>query len=275
MEYSIVNDGIIVPKEEFFNPYDTVKCGQTFRYSIENNIITLFSKDNKAIIKDLSNKYYIYTNVPNYFVKYLDFNQNYGIIYTKLGDKGLIRACLDYSKGIHILNQDPIEMIISFIISANNNIPRIQKIINRICCELGERKNDYYAFPTIDALASVDENFYKEVGAGYRASYLESTSKKLLDYDIESMFNLKTDDLLKELQSFKGVGPKVADCIALFAFHRGEVCPIDTWMKKVYNEYFGHSDDPKFIRKDLTDRFDNLSGYMQQYLFYYMRELDN
>ena len=275
MKYEIVSDGIIVDKNEFFNPFDTVKCGQMFRYSIIDNKVTIFSNKYKAEIVDFGNLYHIYTNVPNYFVKYLDFEQNYGIIYTKLIDKGLIRASMEFSKGIHILNQDPVETIISFIISANNNIPRIQKIINRLSEELGEKVDDYYAFPTVDKLASVDEKFYQSIGAGYRASYLCDTAKKLQSTNISSLYTLSTPDLLKQLMSFKGVGPKVADCIALFAFHRGEVCPVDTWMKKVYNQYFGSSDDAKYIRKDLTDRFQDLSGYMQQYLFYYMRELDN
>ena len=275
MDYSIEQNGIKVPKNDFFNPFDTVLCGQVFRYNIENNKIIIYSKNHRAIIEDLGEFYFISTNVPKYFVKYLDFEQNYDIIYSKLNDKGLIRACLDYSKGIHILNQDPVEMIISFIISANNNIPRIQKIINKLCLELGENCGDYYAFPTIEALASQNEDFYKSIGAGYRASYLADTSKKLLNYDVSKLFTLTTEDLIKELEKFKGVGPKVADCIALFAFHRGDVCPVDTWMKKVYNEFFGDSQDPKFIRKELTDRFKDLSGYMQQYLFYYMRELDN
>ena len=275
MNYNIVKDGIIVPKDEFFNPYDTVQCGQVFRFEINNDTITIFSSKYKCKIVDKGTNYYIYTNVPKYFAKYLDFEQNYGIIYSKLIDKGLIRASLDFSKGIHILNQDPVETIISFIISANNNIPRIQKIISRLCEELGEKVEDYYTFPTVDALASKDESFYQSIGAGYRASYLSETAKKLQSMDVDSLYQLSTPDLLKVLQSLKGVGPKVADCIALFAFHRGEVCPVDTWMKKVYNEYFGSSDDPKYIRKDLTDRFKDLSGYMQQYLFYYMRELDN
>ena len=274
MKYKIVDDGIIAYKDDFFNPFDTVKCGQVFRYSIKDGVITIFSKNYRCIIKEFDSYYYIYTNVPKYFANYLDFDQNYGIIYTKLIDKGLIKQCADYSKGIHILNQNPIEMIISFIISANNNIPRIQKIINNICRELGENMGDYYAFPTVEALASKDVEFYQKMGAGYRASYLVDTANKLLQTDIDKLSLLATDDLLQELLKFKGVGPKVADCIALFGFHRGEVCPIETWMKIVYLEYFGNETNPKIIRQDLTNRFSNLSGYMQQYLFYYKRELD-
>ena len=274
MKYEIKNDGIIAYKDDFFNPYDTVKCGQTFRYEIKDDKITIYSTKYRCIIEEFDTYYYIYTNVPNYFAKYLDFDQNYDIIYTKLVDKGLIKQCADFSKGIRILNQNPVEMIISFIISANNNIPRIQKIINSICRELGENMGDYYAFPEVKALASVDEQFYKSVGAGYRASYLVDTANKLLNCDIASLQMLPTAELLTSLQQFKGVGPKVADCIALFGFHRGEVCPIDTWMKKVYLEYFGKETNPKIIRENLTNMFGELSGYMQQYLFYYKRELD-
>ena len=92
MKYDITEKGIVVPKNEFFNPYDTVKCGQVFRYNIENDILTIYSKNHRCIIKESNDNYYIYTNVPKYFVKYLDFEQNYDIIYTKLHDKGLIRG---------------------------------------------------------------------------------------------------------------------------------------------------------------------------------------
>ena len=81
--------------------------------------------------------------------------------------------------------------------------------------------------------------------------------------------------MIRELVQLKGVGPKVADCIALFGFHKEDVFPVDTWIKKVYNCYFGESDNPKLIRQELTSRFGNLSGYMQQYLFYYQREIEN
>lgn len=274
MEYTIEKNLIRVKNDEFFNPIDTVTCGQLFRYKVDGENVTVFSKNKMAKIVKTDSGYDIFTNDPKYFVNYLDFDRNYGIIYTKLIDKGLILQCCDYSKGIRILNQDLVETIISFIISANNNIPRIQKIIERLSKELGENMGEYYAFPTLDALSQVDEDFYKSIGAGYRAKYLVETSRELKNLDIESWRGLPTSELLKNLSKLMGVGPKVADCIALFGYHKEDVFPVDTWIKKVYNTYFGVSNDPKLIRKELTDRFGNLSGYMQQYLFFYQRELD-
>lgn len=274
MDYTIEKDLIRVKKDEFFNPIDTATCGQVFRYKVEGENVTFFSKDKQAKIVKTTGGYDIFTNAPKYFVNYLDFDRNYGIIYTKLIDKGLILQCCDYSKGIRILNQDLVETIISFIISANNNIPRIQKIIERLCKELGENMGDYYAFPTLDKLSSAGERFYQSIGAGYRAKYLDETSKRLKELDVESWRGLDTNSLVKNLTSLMGVGPKVADCIALFGYHKEDVCPVDTWMKKVYNTYFGKSDDAKLIRRELTNRFGDLSGYMQQYLFFYQRELD-
>lgn len=274
MEYTIEKNLIRVKNDEFFNPIDTVTCGQLFRYKVDGENVTVFSKDKMVKIVKTDSGYDIFTNDPKYFVNYLDFDRNYGIIYTKLIDKGLVVQCCEYSKGIRILNQDLVETIISFIISANNNIPRIQKIIERLSKEIGENMGEYYAFPTLDALCSEGEEFYKSIGAGYRAKYLVETSRKLRELDIESWRELPTEALLKNLSGLMGVGPKVADCIALFGYHKEDVCPVDTWIKKVYNTYFGSSNDPKQIRKELTNRFGNLSGYMQQYLFFYQRELD-
>lgn len=275
MKYTIEENGITAEKNPFFNPVDTVCCGQLFRYNINDNAVTVYSKDKRCVITENGDKYNIQTNDPKYFANYLDFDRNYDIIYNKLTDKGRIADCLEYSKGIRILNQDPIETIFSFIISANNNIPRIQKIIGKLCEALGDNMGGYYAFPTLEALSRQNEEFYKECGAGYRAAYIADTAKSLMQSDIESLRGLETCELLKKLLLLKGVGPKVADCIALFGFHKEDVFPVDTWIKKVYNCYFGHSDDPKLIRKELTEIFGNLSGYMQQYLFYYQREIDN
>lgn len=274
MRYSIVDNGIVVEKDEFFNPYDTVTCGQIFRYKIEDGLVTIYSADKKCVIEEQNDKYFIHTNDQKYFINFLDFDRNYGIIYTKLIDKGLIVQCCDYAKGIRILNQCAVEMIISFIISANNNIPRIQKIIERLCESLGENKGDYYAFPTIEKLASVDADFYKSIGAGYRAEYLVDTAKRLLDMDINYLYSLDTNSLLAELLRLKGVGPKVADCIALFGFHKEDVFPVDTWIMKMYNAMFSQSNNPKAVRVDLTNRFQDLSGYAQQYLFFYQRMVD-
>lgn len=193
-----------------------------------------------------------------------------------MGDKGLFRAAIDFGQGIRILQQDPFETLISFIISANNHIPRIKSIIERLSTALGDRCDGFNAFPTAKALSGKDADYYFKAGLGYRAPYIVETARAVKDgFDLDGLQTLSTDKARKELMTLKGVGPKVADCILLFGFGREDVFPVDTWIKKVYNSYFGHEDNPAKIRKALTDKFGDLSGYAQQYLFFYKRELEN
>ena len=167
-------------------------------------------------------------------------------------------------------------MIISFIISANNNIKRIQLIIENICKRFGNRINDYYAFPTLKELEKASEEDFKGCGAGYRAKYLYKVVRELQNFNINEIYRLESENAIEKLLTLSGVGPKVADCILLFGFNKQDCFPVDTWIKKVYNEYFAKekTENVKQIRKKLVSIFGNLSGYAQQYLFYYKRSLD-
>jgi N-glycosylase/DNA lyase len=132
----------------------------------------------------------------------------------------------------------------------------------------------YFAFPTLESLSKCDEKFFVEAGAGYRANYLVDTINKLVSYDIQSLKELPTPQARKTLCEFKGIGGKVADCILLFALSRKDVYPVDTWMEKVYyDSYYAGDKNAEEIRAYMTNFFGELSGYAQQYLFYYKREL--
>ena len=164
-------------------------------------------------------------------------------------------------------------MIYSFVISQNNNIPRIKGIINKICTRLGEKMSspygEYYAFPSSSALAGADVSVFSEAGAGYRDGYLSSISKRICAEGIAKLENLSTEELKKELLTYKGIGPKVADCVALFAFKKTDSFPVDTWIEKVYFEDFnGKLKDRKKITEYFVNSFGEYSGFIQQYLFY-------
>ena len=109
------------------------------------------------------------------------------------------------------------------------------------------------------------------MGAGYRANYLYKILRQIDNNIFERMKNLPTNELRNESIKLSGIGPKVADCILLFGFHRGDVFPVDTWIEKVYKTYFSDISDRNKIRQNLIDEFGDLSGYAQQYLFYYQR----
>jgi N-glycosylase/DNA lyase len=164
--------------------------------------------------------------------------------------------------------------LISFIISANNNIPRIRMIIERLCEAVGKSiAGGFHAFPTAEEMKDLDEEFYSRIGAGYRASYLVKTVKAINEgFDLSAPYSMETEDAHRYLLGLCGVGPKVADCILLFAYAKGDVFPVDTWIKKSAKAYFKiESDDITKIRKELISLFHGDSGVVQQYIYYYIR----
>lgn len=272
-DYQIENGKIIVYCPSEFNIEKTLECGQIFRYKKNDDFFEIIAQNKRAVIKNEDDKVIILTNEENFFVKYFDFQQNYDIIRLKLRDKGLFDAEMAFGKGLRILHQNPFETLISFIISANNHIPRIKKIIEKLCFELGEKCDGYYAFPTPKRLAEQSVSFYEKCGLGYRASYVYETANEIYNgYDLENLYGMSSDQAKAKLCALKGVGPKVADCILLFGYGKTDVFPVDTWIKKMYNDYFGAEDNPKIISKKLVQKYGDLSGYAQQYLFYYKRE---
>ena len=195
-----------------------------------------------------------------------------------------MKRSIEYGCGIRILNQDLWEVIISFIISANNNIPRIKGIIERICKSYGREiiwnGKKYYTFPTIEELSKASVADLRNLGLGFRDTRVYETTQIFLTGKV------KLEDLIKEKDTKKvkekllelpGVGPKVADCIMLFGMKRYEVFPIDVWVRRVMNELYIKNDDEtkvkqKEIEKLAKDKYKNLAGIAQQYLFYWKRE---
>lgn len=266
--------------DEYFKAKDILECGQVFRYQKFEDSYTVFAKDNIAIIKTGEKDIEITCNNTDFFKDYFDLTTDYGKIIDRLNVNPLMEQAVKSGKGIRILKQDPFETLISFIISQNNHIPRIKSIIEKLCQSLGEKKSfkgiTYYAFPNPEIMSKQPTDFYRKIGAGYRAEYLKDTAVKVASgFDLKEIFNLSSVEGKKKLRVLLGVGPKVADCILLFAYNKPDVFPVDTWIKKVYYEYFngGETDSVK-ISGFFTDKFKELSGYAQQYLFYYKRNLN-
>jgi N-glycosylase/DNA lyase len=186
-----------------------------------------------------------------------------------------MKKAAEYGSGIRILNQDRIEMIISFIISQNNKIPRIQKIIKSLSEKYGEKTGDYFAFPNIDALAKISEAEFAQLKAGFRAKYLADAACKIYSGEIElyPQGDKKTEEIRNNLMQINGVGPKVANCVLLFSYGRRESFPVDVWVKRALetfdfpNNKLSNAQMEQWAR----DKFGEYGGYAQQYLFYYMR----
>ena len=273
MIYEIKNNSIYVYDKSQFNPKHILECGQVFRFGInEDGNYFVISKDKKATIIEHQNHYEIISSNPAYFVHYFDLDTDYNKIKQTLKSNKVLAPMIDYGYGIRILNGDAEEMIFSYIISQNNNIKRIQKIIEKLC-SIGKPQADFNAFPTTQELANQPLEFFKSLGAGYRDTFLKETADFLINQNIEKIKTLSTDDLLKFLISLKGVGPKVASCISLFGFSRKNKFPVDTWIEQVYYNHFSSEKRTRpQIQKYFEDEFGENSGIAQQYLFYFERE---
>ena len=273
MEYKIVDDKIIFKKNNDFDAKSILSCGQMFRYFETENGFDVISGKNLAHIFEGGDNVVIQSNNPKRFVEFFDLDTDYGAIKQKLSAEPILKEAIEFGKGIRIAKGEPEEIIFQFIVSQNNNIKRIQKIIEKICA-VGEPINQKYnAFPSAKVLAEQPEEFFKNLGAGYRDKFLMQTAKILKDTNIEEKQKLSTKELNDWLISLPGVGPKVASCILLFGFNRLECFPVDTWIEKVYRKYFykGEMTRPE-ISEFLSGKFETMSGIVQQYLFNYFQK---
>ena len=277
-------------EQNVFELEDIFECGQCFRWNKEengsytgvfgNNVINVEKKENKVIFKGVCEG-----NIKDICTKYFDLDRDYTKIREELSkiDENL-KISVEYGKGIRILNQDLWETIISFIISANNNIPRIKGIIERLSKKYGNKivydGKEYYTFPSPKQLKDVTVSDFRELGLGFRDIRLYETTKMILNEDVslEKIENMKTEEAREELLKLSGVGPKVADCILLFStLKRFDVFPIDVWVRRVMNDlYIRKEDETKVSKKEIQEladtKFGNLQGLAQQYLFYWKRD---
>ncbi len=185
------------------------------------------------------------------------------------GKDEIMEKAMAYGDGIRILKQDPWEAVCSFIVSQNNNIPRIKKIIAAMSKAYGEPiifgEKTYYAFPTAEALADAGEAAIFELRTGFRAKYIHDAAKKAASGELDYEAIIAADPQRAEelLCAIKGVGPKVAACAMLFGFGKTEAFPIDVWIKRVLTKYYPGGLDVTALGK--------YAGIAQQYLFYYER----
>lgn len=270
--------------QDFFNVKDTLSCGQVFRFYPYKSGYKIISADRCAYVYNDGGYAVIECEKQDeeYFSEYFDLTRDYAKIYSAAKDFGGVLSCsAEAGKGIRILRQNKTETLFSFMISQNNNIPRIKNTIEKLCAALGEAKEfcgeTFYGFPSVSAMANADLEFYKSIGLGYRAEYVLSLAKKIdAGYNVEALSDLETPLLKRELLSIYGVGEKVCDCVLFFGFGKTDSFPVDTWLEKVYKEDFcGEIKDRKKISSYFTGLFKENSGFFQQYLFHYKRNIQN
>lgn len=252
-----------------FNIKHILECGQIFRYKNTDNGYKIYVLEQEVEVFCQKGTVKIFSKNLEFLKKYFDLSNNYANIKADLLRSSLTRRAIEYGYGIRILNQDPLEMIISFIISANNNIPRIKKIIESLCRLAGTCMGDYYAFPTLSQLALVTEDDYRSIGCGYRSKYLYNTVARLSnDFDLHAIYDMDTVEARKHLMSLMGVGRKVADCILLFAYHKTDVFPTDTWIVQLYYDLYHETKPALYVSNYFAKLFGDKAGYAQQYLYY-------
>jgi len=255
-----------------FNLEKIIYSGQCFRPSYYDGIGRFTYKNHILYVENITGNEYDFSCSNEEFEKiwssYFDLNRKYNTIRKSAKDDFLKNAA-DFSFGIRILKQDKFETLISFIISQRKSIPAIRSSVEKLCETYGEKnklENDsFYAFPLPKVLANAKESDLAACGLGYRVPYILDASKKVAsgEYNLEELDKLSDDELFTALKEIKGVGDKVANCVMLFAYGRTRRAPVDTWIQKIMDTYYG-GDNP-------FPQYKDAAGIMQQYAFYYIQ----
>ena len=286
--YNFENKKIVLPKSNSFKISETLECGQCFRFEKlgeEKYTVVAFGKlllleensDGSVTIYGADENDY-----KNIWENYFDFVTDYDSMKEYLAEKDdILKNAIDYAPGIRILNQEFFECLISFIISQNNRIPMIKKVIKNISEKYGKficeyEGEKYYAFPTPDELSVADEEGLMSCKTGFRAKYIIDAVSKVRsgEIDFDKLKDLSYDDVKKTLMTIKGVGPKVADCVTILSRGKRSALPVDVWVKRImYHFYFNGEDvGVNEIHRIADEKFGEYAGFAQQYLFNYARQ---
>ena len=268
-----------------FELFDTFECGQCFRWrKICENKYFGIAYGKALLIEKQSDSVIFYDTTRKDFDEvwkdYFDFDTDYEGIKNSFSNDDIMVTAMEYGRGIRILRQEPFEALISFIISASNNIPRIKGIVERLCTEFGEKKvymgEEFYTFPTAERISRLSLEDLATIRAGFRDKYILSAAKAVSCGEI-LLNDLKTAEYKtakEELLKLKGVGNKVADCVLLFGLNKYSSFPIDVWVKRIMEYCYFNSEEKTIteIANCAKEHFGEYGGYAQQYLFFWARE---
>ncbi len=276
---------IIVKNVEKFDLETTFNCGQAFRWKkVKYGHIGVVDKKQILVYFDQNGNFIIEnSNISDFnsiWKKYFDLERNYSEINFEILNSpaaehsSILKEAISNCQPIRILRQNPWEVLCSFIISQNNNIPRIIKIIEKFCENFGEKiqttlpefNKTYYSFPTCEVVSQLGLKDLDIIKSGFRAKYILDAAKKIFSGEVNllSMEKQCNEEIKYNLMKINGVGPKIAECTLLFGFGRLDTFPVDTWIKKIMKKYFS-SETPEIFGK--------YAGVAQQYLYHYARTI--
>lgn len=262
---------VIISGVKNFDLAQTFDCGQAFRwFEADKGIWSGIALGRQLLVGvDRGNIILHDTTLDEYKEKwreYLDIDRDYGAVIEKISNNEILKKAAEENGGIRILRQDKWEALCSFIISQNNNIPRIKGIIERLCENFGKKLPDGgYTFPSAESVAKLSPEDLAPIRCGFRARYIIDGANKYLngDIDLKIIADSDIDSARNELMKIVGVGAKVADCTLLFGFGRIDALPRDVWIKRAISEYFNGT---------FPECAKGVEGIAQQYLFNYIRQ---
>lgn len=270
----------VVKIHDDFNLKKIAESGQCFRAKeIQKGLFRFITGKHAVYIRQLgSDTFEVSCHTHEWssiWEKYFDLNENYQAIRAEIHKFSLdysfgeqLRAAADFGRGIRILKQEPFETLVSFIISQRKSIPAIKKSVEIICDSFGSIVHTPYeelrTFPTPEKLSAATMIGLSNCSLGYRGAYIRDAIEKVRTHivDLEDLPNSKDADMIKELKEVKGVGDKIAHCVALYAYHRLNLSPVDVWIKRAIDEDFGG--------QNIFANF-KYGGVLQQYVFFYKR----
>ncbi len=272
MKYTIQGNTVVFYGCAHWDPQSTFNCGQCFRWDEKDGCWLGFAEMYPCEIQKCGDELHVkllhnndnMQGFAEYMYHYLALDTDYEQLKNKFSTDAVMKKAVDYAPGIRVLNQPFFETLLTFIISRNNNIPRIKKIVDSMAVKYGTKVGDLYTFPTRQQLKDVTVEEYNELRMGFRSKYIFDAVQKILSGDVceEELKAMDYPAAQKYLMQIKGVGPKVADCVLLFGCEKKEAFPKDVHINRALRQMFPNG---------LPECIQGNEGIAQQYIFQYAR----
>ena len=255
-----------------------IDSAQAFHWAYDGEKYLGHAGESEALILPDENGFEVISPLDDeaFWRDYFDLSRDYGALKPICECDPYLKQSYEALRGLHVLNQPVWDTLVTFIISANNNVKRIRSLVNKLCDALGQHRTldgcEISLFPTPEALANAPLDLLRDMGMGYRAPYLIETARAVADgFDLNELRTLPYEQAFKRVQQLKGVGPKVADCVLLFGCRHAQAFPVDVWMERAMQNYMPGCTNRAELKKCAQRQWGEDAGILQQYLFHASR----